>query len=302
MEILRFTLKIIMDRKILTIAALFIAAGLFFSSCVAKSKLLSAQNIISELQRDSAQMSGRINSLEQNVNRLQDNYAQLEKTRMTLQQQLDATRSEASNRLQDASSKLNMNQQQIAEQQRRLEQLQALIDQQRKNTQELRSKINNALVGFNSNELTVSIKNGKVYVSLQENLLFPSGSAVVNPKGREALGKLAEVLNVNPDINVNIEGHTDSIPIRGKYTDNWDLSTARSTAIVRILTDTYKVDPIRVTASGRSKFEPVDLNSTAQGRARNRRTEIILEPKLNELMQLIQSDNAATTPSSAPGR
>lgn len=285
-----------MTRKILTIPALFISAALFFSSCVAKSKLLSAQDAIRQLQMDSAQMSSRINNLEQNVNRLQDNYAQLEKTRMTLQQQLDATRREASNRLQDASSKLNLNQQQIADQQRRLEQLQALIDQQRKNTQELRSKINNALVGFNSNELTVSIKNGKVYVSLQENLLFPSGSAVVNPKGREALGKLAEVLNVNPDINVNIEGHTDSIPIRGKYTDNWDLSTARSTAIVRILTDTYKVDPTRVTASGRSRFEPVDLNSTAQGRARNRRTEIILEPRLNELMQLIQSDNAASAP------
>lgn len=287
-----------MTRKILTIPALFIGAALFLSSCVAKSKLLSAQDAIRQLQMDSARLSSRINSLEQNVNRMQDSYAQLEKNRMTLQQQLDATRREASTRLQDASSQLNMNQQQIADQQRRLEQLQALIDQQRKNTQELRSKITNALVGFNSNELTVSIKNGKVYVSLQENLLFPSGSAVVNPKGREALGKLAEVLNVNPDINVNIEGHTDSIPIRGKYTDNWDLSVARSTAIVRILTDTYKVDPTRVTASGRSRFEPVDLNSTAQGRARNRRTEIILEPKLNELMRLIQSDTPpAATPS-----
>ncbi len=298
---MRFIPKLIMNSKVLTIPALFVVAGLFLSSCVAKSKLLSAQQVINQLQRDSAQMSSRINTLEQNVNQLQGNYAQLEKTRMTLQQQLDATRNEASNRLQDASSKLNMNQQQIAEQQRRLEQLQALIDQQRKNTQELRSKINNALVGFNSNELTVSVKNGKVYVSLQENLLFPSGSAVVNPKGREALSKLAEVLNVNPDINVNIEGHTDSIPIRGKYTDNWDLSTARSTAIVRILTETYKVDPTRVTASGRSRFEPVDLNATAQGRARNRRTEIILEPKLNELMQLIQTDNAAATPSTTPG-
>jgi chemotaxis protein MotB len=293
-----------MTRKILTIPALFIGAILLLSSCVAKSKLLSAQDAIRQLQMDSARMSSRINSLEQNVNRLQDSYAQLEKNRMTLQQQLDATRKEASNRLQDASSQLNMNQQQIADQQRRLEQLQALIDQQRKNTQELRSKITNALVGFNSNELTVSVKNGKVYVSLQENLLFPSGSAVVNPKGREALGKLAEVLNVNPDINVNIEGHTDSIPIRGKYTDNWDLSVARSTAIVRILTETYKVDPTRVTASGRSRFEPVDLNSTAQGRARNRRTEIILEPKLNELMQLIQSDTppAATPPASGAGQ
>ena len=178
------------------------------------------------MQRDSAQMAGRISSLETNVNRLQDNSADLEKARIALQKQLESTRTEATNRLQDASSKLNLSQQQIADQQRRLEQLQALIDQQKKNTEALRNKINDALVGFNSNELTVSTKNGKVYVSLQENLLFPSGSAVVNPKGREALSKLASVLNVNPDINVNIEGHTDSIPIKGKYADNWELSTA----------------------------------------------------------------------------
>ncbi len=172
--------------------------------------------------------------------------------------------------------------------------MQALIEQQRKNREELRKKISDALINFNSNELTVSVKNGKVYVSLQESLLFASGSAVVNPKGREALGTLAQVLNVNPDINVLIEGHTDSIPMRGKtFADNWDLSVGRSTAIVKILTETYKVDPVRVTASGRSKFEPIDTNSTAEGRARNRRTEIILEPKLNDLMRLIQSEEGA---------
>jgi chemotaxis protein MotB len=297
MEILLFDSKNVMSTKILSLPVIIVSAGLFLSSCVAKSRLIGAQNAIMRLQQDSSDMARRISTLEQNVNRLQDNTTRLEQTRMTLQQQLDATRTEASNRLQDASSRLNMSQQQIADQQRRLEQLQGLIDQQRKNTQELRSKINDALVGFTSNELTVSTKNGKVYVSLQENLLFPSGSAVVNPKGRQALGKLAEVLNNNANINVNIEGHTDSIPIRGKFEDNWALSTARANAIVRILTETYKVDPTRVTASGRSLFEPVDANTTAQGRARNRRTEIILEPKLDELMQLIQSDNtpAATS-------
>jgi chemotaxis protein MotB len=144
-----------------------------------------------------------------------------------------------------------------------------------------------ALVNFNSNELSVTMKNGKVYVSLQENLLFPSGSAVVNPKGKLALGKLAEVLNNNPDINVNIEGHTDSLPIRTRFEDNWALSTARSSAIVRVLTKDYKVDPVRVIASGHSSYDPVDSNSTAEGRARNRRTEIILTPKLDQLYDLI---------------
>ncbi|MCY7421915.1 MAG: OmpA family protein [Chitinophagaceae bacterium] len=281
--------------KLVSLPALVIISSLSFFSCVPKSKLLSAEDRISQMQRDSAQMAGRLSTLETNVNRLQDNSADLEKARIALQKQLESTRTEATNRLQDASSKLNMSQQQIADQQRRLEQLQALIDQQKKNTEALRNKINDALVGFNSNELTVSTKNGKVYVSLQENLLFPSGSAVVNPKGREALAKLASVLNVNPDINVNIEGHTDSIPIKGKYADNWELSTARATAIVRILTDTYKVDASRVIASGHSKYDPVDTNLSTQGRAKNRRTEIILEPKLDELMRLIQSGESPTS-------
>ncbi|GEO08476.1 OmpA/MotB family protein [Segetibacter aerophilus] len=258
---------------------------LFTSSCVPKRQLLSAEETIDKLRSDSTQFANRISKLEGNL-------SDLESRRTALQQQLEATRKEATSRLQDASSRLNMSQEQIADQQRRLEQLQSLIDQQKKNTELLRSKITDALVGFNSNELTVSTKNGKVYVSLQENLLFPSGSAVVNPKGKQALGKLADVLNSNPNINVNIEGHTDSIPMRGKFEDNWALSVGRSTAIVRILTDTYKVDPTRVTASGRSKYVPVDSNSTAEGRGKNRRTEIILEPKLDELMQLIQNGNS----------
>ena len=267
--------------------AFILTMALLATSCVPKRQLLSAEETVNKLRSDSTQFANRISSLENNL-------SDLESKRSGLQQQLEATRKEATSRLQDASSRLNMSQEQIADQQRRLEQLQSLIDQQRKNTELLRSKINDALVGFSSNELTVATKNGKVYVSLQENLLFPSGSAVVNPKGKQALGKLAEVLNTSTNINVNIEGHTDSIPIKGKYEDNWALSVARSTAIVRILTDVYKVDPTRVTASGRSRYEPVESNSTPEGRAKNRRTEIILEPKLDELMQLIQSDNSGS--------
>lgn len=256
-----------------------------------------AEGTISDLRSDSANKATRIGQLEQDISALQTNIRNLERTRNALQQQvdatkqqLDATKTDATLKLQDASSKLNISQQQIADQQRRLEQLQSLIDQQKKNREELRKKISDALISFNSEELTVTTKNGKVYVSLQENLLFPSGSAVVNPKGVQALGKLAEVLNLNPDINIEIEGHTNSIPMKGRYSDNWELSTARSTAIVRILTSNYKVDPIRVKAAGRSKYEPVDVNFTAQGRAKNRRTEIILSPKLDELMRLVQSE------------
>jgi chemotaxis protein MotB len=144
-----------------------------------------------------------------------------------------------------------------------------------------------ALNGFSSSDLTVTEKNGKVYVSLSENLLFASGSAAVSTAGTDALAKLATVLNVNPGIAIDIEGHTDSIPMHGRYQDNWDLSTSRADAIVRILVNTYNVDPIEVIASGHSKFDPIDTNGTPEGRAKNRRTEIILSPKLDEMYKLL---------------
>ena len=178
----------------------------------------------------------------------------------------------------------------LQKQQQRLKQLESILEQQKAQSEELKNKMSEALSGYNSKDLSVYQKNGKVYVSLSENLLFPSGSAVVNPKGVEALSKLAAVLNLNSDVAVNIEGHTDSIPIRARYRDNWDLSTARANAIVRILVDNYKVDPVRVEASGHSFYDPVDTNSTPEGRAKNRRTEIILSPKLDEMYKLLEGN------------
>jgi chemotaxis protein MotB len=228
-------------------------------------------------------LKGTIGQLQQQVGDLNKKVSDLNNTAGMLS-------TDAANK----QSQLTKSQQELASQQRRLEQLQALMDQQKKATQMIRQKMSEALVGFNSNELSVAIKNGKVYVSLQENLLFPSGSAVVNPKGKEALGKLAAVLNNNPDITVDIEGHTDSIPIHGRYQDNWDLSTARAGSIVRVLTIEYKGDPIRIIASGHSSYDPVQTNSTTEGRALNRRTEIILSPKLDELFKLLETNPDST--------
>jgi chemotaxis protein MotB len=250
------------------------------TSCVAKRKLVAAQNNISSLQADSAR-------LEQKIAGLQGDVAGLQKNLADLNQKMDASNKAAAGTIANQQNALQKSAQELAAQQRKLESLQALLEQQKKNADALRQKMADALVKFNSNELSVSVKNGKVYVSLQENLLFPSGSAVVNTKGKEALGKLAEVLNANQDITVNIEGHTDSIPIRTRFEDNWALSTARAASIVRILTKDYQVDPVRIVASGHSQYDPVDANSTPEGRAKNRRTEIILSPKLDELYKLI---------------
>jgi chemotaxis protein MotB len=269
----------IMKKQVIKLL-LVASVPVLMTSCVAKKKFVAAQNQISSLQTDSARLEQKIAGLQADVAGLQQNIA-------ALNQKMDASNRAAAGTIASQKDALQRSEQELADRQRRLESLQSLLEQQKKNADALRQKMADALVKFNSNELSVSVKNGKVYVSLQENLLFPSGSATVNAKGKEALGKLAEVLNANQDITVNIEGHTDSIPIRTRFEDNWALSTARATSIVRILTKDYQVDPVRVVASGHSLYDPVDSNTNPDGRAKNRRTEIILSPKLDELYKLI---------------
>ena len=253
------------------IATIMIIIGL--PSCVANRKYVEARNSAAEQRRINE-------SLEANLARQTDTIGRLRKNVNTLGDAYQSTNSE-----------LNMSKEQIDEQQKRLAQLQALIGQQRNSTEILRKKIADALVNFNTNELTIFVRNGKVYVSMQESLLFPSGSAVVNQRGKDALAKLAGVLNTNPDINVNVEGHTDNVPIKNKlYQDNWDLSVARATSISRVLITDYTVPPTRIIASGRSEYFPVAPNTTDIGKAQNRRTEIILEPKLDELMNILYAE------------
>jgi chemotaxis protein MotB len=270
---------------------LIMMAGIFlFSSCVAKRYLTQSQNEVATLRADSTQMAKTNASLQTNINSLKDQIATLENNISDLNGKISALstqNSQLGQQTAEQQNKLTQSQKDLQSQKQKLEQLQNLLNQQKAASEELKNKMAEALKGFNSNELTVYQKDGKVYVSLSENLLFPSGSAVVNPKGVDALSKLAAVLNLNSDVAVNIEGHTDSIPIRGRYQDNWDLSTARANSIVRILTNNYKVDPTRIVSSGHSYYEPVASNSTPEGRAKNRRTEIILSPKLDEMYKLL---------------
>ncbi len=176
----------------------------------------------------------------------------------------------------------------IADQAKRLKNLQTMIQSQKDVMTRLKNSIAAALVNYKADELFVYIKDGAVYVSLEEKLLFKSGSAVVDLKGKEALKSLSQVINSTPDITVMIEGHTDNVPIKTQlFKDNWDLSTARAISIVRILTNDYGFDPNRITASGRGQFHPVKTNETPEGSAGNRRTEVILSPDLKELFMLL---------------
>ncbi len=188
------------------------------------------------------------------------------------------------------SQELNEKERLLSDREKTLREMQAVIARQDSITQRLNDVLRNALLGFKSDELSVEIRDGKVYVSMSDKLLFKSGSANVEEKGKEAMKLLADVLSKNPDINILVEGHTDNIPIKtATYKDNWDLSVGRATSIVRLLTDDYKLVPTRVTASGKGEFSPKASNDTAEGRAKNRRTEIILTPKLDEIMQLLNS-------------
>jgi chemotaxis protein MotB len=172
----------------------------------------------------------------------------------------------------------------------RLAELEKILDGQKKIVQDLKSKVSEALLGFENNGLTVTMKNGKVYVSLDEKLLFKSASWDIDANGRNALKKLAGVLEKNPGIQIMIEGHTDNVPYNpgsGQLKDNWDLSVKRATTVVRVLIEGSKIEPKRLTASGRSEYLPVENGNTPDARQKNRRTEIILTPDLTELYQLI---------------
>ena len=172
----------------------------------------------------------------------------------------------------------------------RMAELEKILDAQKKIVQDLKNKVSEALLGFENNGLTVTMKNGKVYVSLDEKLLFKSASWDIDANGRNALKKLAGVLEKNPDIQVTIEGHTDNVPYNpgnSQLKDNWDLSVKRATTVVRVLLEGSRIDAKRLTASGRSQYLPVDDRNTADARQKNRRTEIILTPDLTELYNLI---------------
>tara|TARA_R110001583_G_scaffold50720_1_gene158409 strand:+ start:2400 stop:3350 length:951 start_codon:yes stop_codon:yes gene_type:complete len=169
-----------------------------------------------------------------------------------------------------------------------VDELQRLINAKEAQMQQLKDAISKALHNFEGNGLTVVQKNGKIYVSMENKLLFDSGSWAVGSEGKKAVEQLASVLSENSDINVLIEGHTDNVPYTGStLLDNWDLSVKRATAIVRILKD-KGVNPTQITAAGRSEFVPIDANNTAEGKAKNRRIEIILAPNLDEISKLLK--------------
>jgi chemotaxis protein MotB len=213
------------------------------------------------------------------LNAAQDKLQKKEDLLKQLSQNLDAKKTS----LDELSFELEKRNQKLAE-------LEKILDGQKKIVQDLKARVSEALLGFENNGLTVTQKDGKVYISLDEKLLFKSASWDIDANGRNALRKLAVVLEKNPGIQITIEGHTDNVPYtpeKSQLKDNWDLSVKRATTVVRTLLEGSKIKPDRLTAAGRSEYLPIDNRNTSDARQKNRRTEIILTPDLSELYNLI---------------
>lgn len=272
------------------------------TDCTTKTTSLASQ--LEKLRADSTELADLIESMKKEMDAQTAQFAQsqqdyLKKLKQAgdkdqktnadlLQMQLDLEKQKIA--LQQKEADLKKANADLVAREAKIIELNKLLTDQKTKVDALRDAIKNALTDFSSGELSVYTKDGKVYVSMSDKLLFKSGSTVVESKGVDALGKLAEVIKKNTDILVNVEGHTDNVPYlssNGFIKDNWDLSLMRASSVLHILIDKYKVMPLQVLASGRGEFSPKESNSTAEGRAANRRTEIILAPKVDKLLDLV---------------
>lgn len=288
----------------LRVAISLLLALAVVSGCVSKKKYLELDLRANKLENELKDRNLHIAQLEDELAQLRVDTARLGQELRASEKQYVDLLNESVDRTQLLNQELQAKtaelenkerlllafQGELEDREQKVKELNGIIQRQDSLSNALLAKVEAALVSFNEDELTVEMKGGKVYVSLSDQLLFQSGSANVNNKGREALLKVAEVLKKNPDIQVTIEGHTDNVPIRtAKFQDNWDLSVLRATEVVRILIWSGEVDPTRLKAAGRGQHQPVASNETRETRAQNRRTEIILEPDLSELYELLNA-------------
>lgn len=271
------------------VSASLLLAG---TSCVSKKKYLEAENGRIEAEKEAKNLREQLIGCQDESDRLVNQVAALAKDTALLRRDIRNYKTMLNTNMgeQDKlNALLSEKMKELDEREQTINQLQEMIDEQTRKVQDLLNSVKEALLGFNSDELTVTEKNGKVYVAMSDKLLFQSGSATVDKRGKEALAKLADVLNKQNDIDVYIEGHTDSKPIHNaRFSDNWDLSVIRATSVVRILTTDYGVNPLQIQPCGRGEYMPVADNETAEGRSKNRRTEIIMAPRLDKLIQMLQ--------------
>lgn len=241
------------------------------------------------LRQEYTAAKNNLENLQESYNALEKNssaaIAENSKKNRELLSELEAKE----NALAQESARLEELKKQLESRSKRVDELEGLIASKEAAMRKLKDAVSKALLDFEGNGLTVEHRDGKVYVSMENKLLFQSGSWAVGAEGRRAVAELGKVLAQNPDISVLIEGHTDNVPYRGggQIKGNWDLSTKRATAIVQILKENSGINPQNLTAAGRSEYAPVATNETTEGKAKNRRIEVILTPKLDEISKLL---------------
>lgn len=246
-------------------------------------KIKNLEDQISRLKADTARLNARIASLKSDTSSLNTHIAQLKTDIEAMNSNLASLRTNTSSEITKLAEDLKVRE-------ARLRDVEEILRKRDEAANALKDKLQKALLGFQQSGLSVDIRNGKVYVSLTDKLLFDTGSIIIDEKGKQALLELAKVLKTQPEINISVEGHTDNQRVAnlGQIKDNWDLSVLRATSVVRYLTEVQKIDNSRVTATGKGEYQPIDKANTPDARSHNRRIEIVLSPKLDELYQLIK--------------
>ncbi|MCF8273854.1 MAG: OmpA family protein [Flavobacteriaceae bacterium] len=273
--------------------------SLLSAKTAAENELKQLQSAYAEAVAERDRLQSEYNATKANLDNLKASYDALEKNS-------SAAIAANSQKNRELLAQLEAKEQALAAENQRLENLKKALEERSNRVAELekvisdkdaamtalKDAISRALTDFEGKGLTVEQRDGKVYVSMENKLLFSSGSWAVGTEGKRAVQQLGSVLGKNPDIAVLIEGHTDNVPYQGnaQLSGNWDLSTKRATAIVNILRENAAINPENLTAAGRGEFAPIATNDTPEGKAKNRRIEVILTPKLDELSKLL-NDN-----------
>lgn len=264
-------------------------------------------NELNQLQSEYDSILANRNQIQQELEALQNSYETLDASYSALEQNSSKAIADNLQKNRELLAELEAKEQALAaensrlmkleadmqERSQRIADLETLVSNKDQAMRELKNAISSALTAFEGKGLSVEQRDGKVYVSMENKLLFKSGSWAVGVQGKQAVEQLGNVLAQNPDIAVLIEGHTDNDPFSndGLISNNWDLSTKRATAIVDILLRNQSINPENLTAAGRSEFSPIASNENAQGKAKNRRIEVILTPKLDEISKLLNTTN-----------
>ncbi|MDR0724490.1 MAG: OmpA family protein [Prevotellaceae bacterium] len=292
------------------IGVIILSCCLVFTSCVTskkykelESKYHKLQNNYENLDVKSKEQTNKLSQLSDDISKLNKDLDAAKDQNRILKKQYDdlqAVQKNLSNtsqkemqdllkKIQQSEESLQQKEDELREKNKKYMELQAAMEKQAEALATLKQKVADALIGFEGKGLSVVQKNGKVYVSVDEKLLFKSGKWNIEKPGLEALAEVSKILEQNTDINIVVEGHTDNVKYSGTgaLNDNWDLSVKRATTVVRTLLKNTAIDPKRITAAGRGEFVPLDTNETTEGRQKNRRTEIILTPKFDELLDIL---------------